>query len=156
MMTLRSYLFATSLAGACALHAADDETHFKAHEYTPRKTLDAPSYKAIAYTPAGTSGSTGKTFEEPRATGRWRLLGGGKEVADAQEVHGKVYTDAQSYQQTKNISVPTIKADPKDIPEKKPFVESGKKLADAAYTPAEKPQGKNPLLKPRQGIKGAE
>lgn len=157
-MTKRPYiLFMALVAFAGVLHAAgEDEVRFRPKAYAPRKSLNDSAYTAAAYTPSEKLRQENKRFDEPRAVRRWNLFKRNTTVTEAKQVHDAELTDAPAYTQQKHISVPTIKADPRDVPEKKPFEAPDKKITNAGYTPAEKPQAKNPLLKPRQGIKEPE
>lgn len=156
-MTIRSSIIAALIACTGLLHAADpDETHFKPKAYSPRKTLNDASYRASTYVPLDTSHPVGKALEDPSRFSRWNFFKSRKTAAEFKQAPDARLTDADAYTQQKHISVPTIKADPRDVPDKKPFKESVKKVGDATFTPEEKPQGKNPLLKPRQGIKEPE
>ena len=156
-MMIRPSIFAAFIACTGVLRAADaDETPFKPRAYSPRKTLNDSSYRAASYVPSDTSHPVGKALEEPKTSSRWNFFKSRKTAAEPKQAKDAQLRDAQAYTQQKHISVPTIKADPRDVPDKKPFNESVKKLGDATFTPTEKPQAKNPLLKPRQGIKEPE
>lgn len=157
-MTKRPYILFMALA-ACTgvLHAADeDEVRFRPKAYAPRKSLNDSAYTAAAYAPSEKLRRENTRFDEPRAVHRWNLFKRNTTVTAAKQVHDAELTDAPAYTQQKHISVPTVKADPRDVPEKKPFEAPDKQITNAGYTPAEKPQAKNPLLKPRQGIKEPE
>ncbi len=156
-MTIRPYIFLALIACTGVLRAAEaDETPFKPRAYTPRKKLNDSSYKAATYVPPDTAHPVGKTLEEPRSSRNWFFFKPRKQAAEPKHTTDAQLRDAQTYTQQKHISVPTIKADPRDVQEKKPFNEPSKKLDNATFTPTEKPQSKNPLLKPRQGIKEPE
>ncbi len=157
-MTTRHFLFCVSLfACACVTHAADgDEAHFKPKSYAPHKSLSSHTYSAAAYTPSGKMWSGEKRYEAAPASERWRPFKSDKAMTDARQVHDELLKDATAYTQQKQISVPTIKADAKDIPEKKPFEESGKKLTDLSYKPSAASKDKNPLLSPRQSIEAPQ
>ena len=139
-----------------AARAGDnDEVRFKPKAYTPSKPLQDRSYQAAVYTPSATPASVGSKIA-PKENGHWVLFSSktpalaDKKVAAAPEAKG------EAYKQEKQISVSTIKADPRDVPERKPFDQNGKKLTDAEYKAPVKPSEKNALLKPRQGIKETE
>ena len=138
-----------------AARAEDDEVRFKPKAYTPSKPLQDRSYQAPVYTPTIASPSVGSKIA-PKENGHWSIFSSkvpalaDKKVPDAPEAKG------EAYKQEKQISVSTIKADPRDVPERKPFDQNGKKLTDADYKAPAKPTEKNPMLKPRQGIKETE
>lgn len=144
------------LAGFWAARTAEaadtDEVKFKPRKYEPRKTFQENAYKDNPYQPSGKSFSIGKPIESPKSSGGWRLFKSREKALESKEIQDEKTVDGQPYVQQKHISVPTIKADSKDIPEKKPFKESGTKLTDHSYKPSDTPQPKNPLLKPRQSI----
>ena len=144
---------------ACSsvLHAASDgETPFKTKAYVPHKSVTDASYKASAYAPSRAPRPLGKPFEKTGTASRWNIFRSGKTADEPKTAHDPVMADGPVYTQQKHISVPTIKADANDIPEKKPFEESGKKLADLKYKPADTAPAKNPLLKPRQSIEAPQ
>ena len=135
--------------------AGDDEVNFKPKSYVPRNTLQDRSYVGSTYSPACASKPTGTSLE-PSKSGSWSLFSSKspglteKNLTDTQEMKG------EAYKQQKQISASTLKADPSAVPENKPFNANGKKLTDANYKAPEGPREKNPLLKPRQGIKETE
>lgn len=157
-MMFRPSISALHFVCLCAsLHAADpDEVRFKPKSYTPRKALKDSSYQAASYAPSGTARSVGQPLEQPRSAQRWNPFRRAATVTETKQVHEASLSGTSPYTPQKHISVPTISADSRDIPEKKPFEETGKQLADKAFSPAKKPQEKNPLLRPRQGIKEPE
>ena len=153
-MNLRISIAACLAAAAAALSAADpDEVSYKSKTYAPRKTLGDAAYRPHVYAPSEPTRTIGAPAEAPRAASRWTLFRREKKVEPAEQLHDPSLDHAEKYVQQKHISVPTIKADVRDIPEKKPFDATGKKVADADFKPADKPESKNPLLTPRQGIK---
>ena len=157
-MQKRPYMLLTALVACVSLlHAEDaDEVRFRPKAYAPHKSLNDRAYAAAAYAPSEKLRPENKRFEAPRAVSRWNLFKRNAATAEARQAHDAALTDAPAYTRQKHISVPTIKADPRDVPENRPFEAPDKKIADTGYTPAEKPQAKNPLLKPRQGIKEPE
>jgi hypothetical protein len=153
-MSIRISIAACLAAAAGALIAADpDEVAYKPKTYAPRKRLDDAAYRPHAFAPSTPSRSVGAPAEAPRSASRWNIFRREKTVEPSEPLHDPSLDSAEKYVQQKHISVPTIKADVRDLPEKKPFDATGKRVADAGFTPAEKPQSKNPLLTPRQGIK---
>ena len=156
-MILRLSILLTVIAGSCVAHAANDnETQFKTKEYVPHRSANDLSYKASAYTPSGSPRSIGKPIGKSAGSSRWNIFKSGQTITEAKEVHDATLKDEPLYKQQKNISVSTIKADVNDIPEKKPFTESGRKLSDLKYKPADTVPAKNPLLKPRQSIEAPQ
>ena len=136
---------------AFAAQAEDDEVRFKPKSYAPGKTLQSRAYAAPAYTPSENPRPTGSPAKASRA-GFWRRLTqpkyvGGTPLADEPSEKGAAFRPEQ------HISASTLSANPGAAAEHIPFEDAGKKLADAGYTAPEKPREKNPLLKPRQGIK---
>lgn len=152
---LRSLILAAVCACSLVAWGGDDEVSFKPKTYTPRKTLHDRSYRESAYTPSGKSRPVADKRVETARTpppSRWRLFGRDKTL-DAKKLEDVPVDQETAYKQEKQISVSTIKADPRDIPDRKPFEDSGKKLADAEYQKKESARAKNPLLEPRQGVK---
>jgi len=135
--------------------AGDDEVTFKPKSYVPRNTLQDRSYVGSTYSPSSTPKPTGTSLE-PSKSGRWSLFSSkssgltDKSLTDIREKTG------EAYKQEKQISASTIKADSSAVPENKPFDANGKKLTDASYKAPEGPREKDPILKPRQGIKAPE
>lgn len=154
MFLLRIVLLVLS-ACACSVHAADEETRFKARSYTPRKELTTQAYRAPVYTPSEASRSTGTGMEQPRETSRWNVFKRAKPLAEKRLPEAQPAA-ADAYKQRQQISVPTITADPAIAADNKPFETTDKKLSDLSYKPSDRPRDKNPLLAPRQGIKEPE
>lgn len=154
---------ATTLTAALVLLAScadlfardDDEVRFKSKSYTPRNTAESKAYTPNAYTPTA-SRSTGKPIEPPRTQSRWNIFGGGKASSNDKTLDDAKTAESKPYTVQQHISVPTIKPDPSSVAEKKPYQDPTDKLADGTYKPSDKPRDKNPLLKPRQGIKEPE
>lgn len=157
-MQKRPYILLMALAACASLLQAEDaeEVRFKPKTYAPHKSLADRAYTAAAYAPSEKLRRETKRFEEPRAASRWNLFKRNTTAPEARQVHDAELAGAPAYTRQKHISVSTLKADPRDAPEEKPFKAADNKLTDSGYTPAEKPQAKNPLLKPRQGIKEPE
>ena len=152
-MTLRKTCIVMIAAAACSLQAADDETQFKAKPYAPRKSSgDTAAYRASAYTPARPATASAPAYESSAPKSRWSFFKR-KPAEEAKPLASEKLADATPYTQQKHISVPTIKADPGAIQEKRPYIASESAKAAEVFTPAEKSEWKNPLLKPRQGIK---
>ncbi|HRU71456.1 MAG TPA: hypothetical protein P5111_10290 [Kiritimatiellia bacterium] len=139
----------------CGVLALDsDETPYSSRTYVPRKpTAGAKMYQAPSYTPSRARRTLGKPLETSSSRRWWNPFSRANRLEDAPRAEAPLLADATPYQQQKHISVPTIKADPRAIQERKPFISSNKDTPNAAFTPAEKSEWKNPLLKPRQGIK---
>lgn len=145
-------LIALALIARCAC-AADDEARYKPKAYSG-KALDDRTYQAATYKPAPASRSIG-TAAKPSSGGFWSLFKS-KGSVDEPRLSGASTVKDPAYSQQQRISVPTTPPDPTVVPEKKPFDDSGKRVTDTGYKPPEKPTEKNPLLKPRQGIKEPE
>ena len=153
---IRPFILATVCACCLAARGGDEETHFKPKAYEPRQALSDRTYRETAYKPSSASQSVGKRIENPGTPSRWRLFGREKTLDDAKKLTDVPVDHEMAYKQEKQISVSTLKADPRDIQDKKPFVESDKKLTDATFKEKTEPREKNPLLAPRQGIKAPE
>ncbi len=153
-MTLRMTIAALAAASTSVLWALEkDEVGYEPRAYTPRKTMTDATYKPRAYSPATRERSIGKPAEPARSTSRWSFFKREKPLADTKKLHDAELSHAEPYVQRENISVPTTRAGSRDIPEKAPFDDKGKRAADTPYKPDESPRPKNPLLVPRQGIK---
>jgi hypothetical protein len=132
------------------LRADDDEVRFKAKTYAPGKSLNDAAYRAPAYAPrAGGAPAADTPLQTTSPGGRWTFFKRRQAEEPKRATDGRP-AEATPYAQQKHISVPTVKANPLAIQEKKPFIASEN---GEAFTPAEKSGWKNPLLKPRQGIK---
>ncbi len=153
---IRPLIFATVCACALASRGNDDETHFKAKTYEPSRSLSDRTYHESAYTPSRPSSSEGKRLEAPGTPGRWRLFDRGEKLTATRQLADAPADHETAYKQEKQISVPTLKSDPRDVPEQKPFKETVKNLSDASFKSKEASREKNPLLAPRQGIKAPE
>ncbi len=151
---LRPLILVSFCACSLVTWGSDDEVRFKPKSYTPSQTLRDGSYREAVYTPRTTE-TVGKSVEAPRSPSRWRLFGRDKTL-DAKKLTEVPVEKETAYKQEKQISVATIKADPRDIPDKKPFEDAGKKLTDTSYQKKDVPREKNPLLEPRQSIKVPE
>lgn len=153
----RSIQISVALCAVCAgcVFAADsDETTYSSRAYAPRKSAgNAKTYQAPAYTPARAPRTTGKPITTSASRSWWNPFRRTKTFAETPRAEAPLRVEATPYQQQKHISVSTLKADPRAIQERKPFISSEKNAPNAGFTPAEKSEWKNPLLKPRQGIK---
>ena len=153
----RSIQISVALCAVCAgcVFAADsDETTYSSRAYAPRKSAgNAKTYQAPAYTPARATRTIGKPITTSSPRSWWNPFRRAKTFAEAPRAEAPLRVEATPYQQQKHISVSTLKADPRAIQERKPFISSEKNAPNAGFTPAEKSEWKNPLLKPRQGIK---
>ncbi len=138
---------------ALTARAADDETRFKPKAYTG-KTLQDRTYQAPAYKPAEKPRSAGAPLKSA-TSGSWTTFksAGGE---TGQRLSEAAPANVEPYVQRTQISVPTLAPDPSVVPEKKPFDDTGKRVAEDPYKAPEKPTEKNPLLKPHQGIKEPE
>ncbi len=142
--------------GAGLLCADDGEVRFKTKAYTPRGTASDQVYRAPAYTPSDAQRSAGATLDTPRAGNAWHLFRPRDSGKAAQRLHDAPALDNEAYSQQKSIRVPSIRTAPGSIAERQPFEAADKKLSDAGYQAREPSRDKNPLLKPRQGIKEPE
>jgi hypothetical protein len=149
----RPLILVTVCAFALASRASDDEVRFKTKAYAPRQTLRDSTYRESVYTPSRNPQPIGNRVETPSAPSRWRLFDREKELATQKKLADLPLESEQAYTQQKRISVVTLKPDPQDVPEYKPFEEHGSKLTDATYKAKDGTREKNPLLAPRQGIK---
>jgi len=138
--------------GTVTRAADSDEVKFKAKSYAPHKALQDNAYKGSTFTPSSSQQSVGAPLPAPKKS-FWSIFSPSAHAPDDKPLQKAQEAKGDAYKQEKHISVVTIKADPKDAPEHVPFDASGKKVADAPYTAPDKPEGKNPMLKPRQGIK---
>ena len=146
-------IFLALVAGGL-LAADSDETRFKSRNYAPGKSLNDTAYRAAPYAPTPATKSVGAPAAAEKPSGsRWRFFSRKPPAETPKPAANEPLAHATPYAQQKNISVPTIKADPRAIQEKKPFIASADNTPDAPFKPAEKSEWKNPLLKPRQGIK---
>ena len=136
--------------------AGDDDVQFKAKTYTPRSALNKRSYSANTYSPQSSPPLIGGSFVSPEK-GAWNSFSSKAEPLADKTLPDSPMKKEETYKQQKQITASTMSPDPKKVPEKKPFDEKGKKLADATtYKAPETPREKNPLLTPRQGIKVTE
>lgn len=138
--------------------ADDDEVKFHARKYRSRKSGEFKSY---------TSSKTQrvKTFNAKSYDGKNLPAYRSKAYHEKPfEVHRRegspdlpVYVgetqDEKAFKQQRHIVVRSIPADPRKIKEKKPFISGVGKQRDKEFVAKEKSRAKNPLLKPRQGIK---
>lgn len=139
------------LTAFAARAADDDEARFKPRAYAPGKTLQDRAYRASAYAPSDKPRPTDTPLTTSRS-GFWNLFKQ-KRYDEGKPLEAKPLDESLSYKQDRQITVPTMSANPAAATDKKPFVDAGEKLADADYQAPEKSLDKNPLLKPRQGIK---
>jgi hypothetical protein len=153
---IRPLILATVCSCALAAAGSDDEVRFKPKTYAPRQTLRDSTYRESVYTPSDAPQRTGGRVEAPSTPSRWRLFSRDKKLDSPKKLADAPVEHEEDYQQRQRISVSTLKADPRDIPDKKPFEERGSKLSDANFKAKEKSNEKNPLLAPRQGIKAPE
>ncbi len=143
-----------AVCAGCIFAADSDETTYSSRAYAPRKTAgNAKTYQAPAYTPAHAPRTVGKPITTPPPRSWWNPFRRAKTFAETPRAEAPPRVEATPYQQQKHISVSTLKADPRAIQERKPFISSDKNAPNAGFTPAAKSEWKNPLLKPRQGIK---
>ena len=154
------------LASLCAAaRAADnDEVKFKAKTYAPHRTLQDGAYSGKTYAPSSSQPSVGTPLPEQKKS-FWSIfkpsahapedktLPKAQALSDTPTLQDLQAPKEGAYKQEKQISVVTVKADTRDAPEKSPFDKNGKKVADNPYKAPDKPEGKNPMLRPRQGIK---
>lgn len=152
MNTRNSLIIAALALSALCLRADDDEVRFKSRTYTPGKKVNGSTYRPSSYTPSRSLEPAAAPVKKTSSSG-WKFFSRKKDNAPATPAHNERLADSTAYTQQKNISVPTIKADPRAIQEKKPLITSNKDTPNSPFTPAEKSEWKNPLLKPRQGIK---
>ncbi len=153
---IRPLILSTVCLCALASRGSDDETHFKPKAYAPGQVLRDRAYTESVYAPSVPNSSIGKRIEAPRTASRWRFFKREKTADDAKKLTDVSMEHETAYKQEKQISVPTLKADQRDVTDKKPFVESDIKLPDDTFKPKEASREKNPLLAPRQGIKAPE
>ena len=137
------------------VRAGDDEAHFKPKNYAPSKSLGDPSYSAHAYAPATASQPLGTTIK-PTEKSHWSFFTSKNPALDDKKVSSAPEEKGVAYKQQQQISVPTLPPDPSSVPEKKPFDANGKKVTDANYQAPKPSNEKDPMLKPRQGIKEPE
>ncbi len=135
---------------AGAALAAEDETRFKPKVYAG-KTSQERAYLAKTYPSSEANGYVGKTVQKP-SSGFWSLFTSNRQQP-AEKRAEAAPAGGPRYVQREWISVPTISADPSAVPEKKPFDDNGKRVAETPYQAQDKPTAKNPLLKPRQDLK---
>ena len=153
MIFLRPHVIIMTLAViACGIRAADDEARFKSKSYAPGKSQsDSKTYRASSYTPSRSSSASAPALQSAPYKSSWSLFKR-KPADEIKQASAEKLPEATAYQQQKQTSVPTPKADPSRIQDKKPYIKRDSDPFEA-FTPAEKSGWKNPLLKPRQGIK---
>ena len=140
------------LLAAFAAHAADDdEARLKPRAYAPGKVLQDRTYRASAYAPSANPRPTGTPLTTSHS-GFWGLFKQ-KRYDEVKPLEAKPLEEGLAYKQERQITVPSMSVNPSVAADNKPFVDAGEKLADARYQAPEKSRDKNPLLKPRQGIK---
>jgi hypothetical protein len=135
--------------------AGDDEVHLKPKNYAPSKSLGDQSYSAHAYVPATASQPLGTTLK-PTEKSRWSFFTSKTQPLADKKISNAPEEKGVAYKQQHQISVPTLPPDPSSVPEKKPFDANGKKVTDANYQAPKPSNEKDPMLKPRQGIKEPE
>ena len=139
-------------SGLGVARAGDDEVGFQPKGYAPRTTLRDRSYGGSTYSPSPAS-QPAAAQPAPSKRWHWSLFSSGTPALAAKDLAGTQEIDGKAFKQEKQTTAVTIKADPSAVPENKPFDDTGKKLADSNYKAQKPTNGKNPLLKPRQGIK---
>ena len=164
MLCRLTLLLLLASLGAAARAADNDEVKFKPKAYAPHRTLQDGAYSGKTYAPSSSQPSVGAPLPEQKKS-FWsifkpsahapedRPLPNPQALSDAQALPNAQAPADRAYKQEKQISVVTVKADPRDAPEKSPLDKNGKKVADNPYKAPDKPEGKNPMLRPRQGIK---
>jgi len=120
---------------AGGLLAADDEVRFKARTYAPGKPSNDTAYRAAPYAPSPATKSVGAPAAAEKPSGsRWSFFR--RKPADAPKPAScEPLANVTPYAQQKHISVPTLKADPHVVQEKKPFTSVA---GEVPLTPAEK------------------
>lgn len=142
-----------AVCAGCVFAADSDETTYSSRAYAPRKSGNAKTYQASTYKSARASHTVGKPLTTSPSKRRWNPFRRNKTLEDAPRTEAPKRIEETPYQQQKHIAVSTLKPDPNAVQERKPFVASEKDVPNAGFTPAEKSGWKNPMLKPRQGIK---
>ena len=154
--TTRLGCLAALLLGACfssSSMAANDEARLKSREFKPGKTLQNSGYKAKEYQSARKQSAPGTTYKKKEEkNSRWTLFKK-REMESAKPSPAAKLAANKPYKQEKHTRVPTTKADARLVEEKKPYIKQKGELEESPFTPAQKSEWKNPLLKPRQGIK---
>lgn len=150
------FLLVSISVGAMFLRADDGETRFKPKTYVPRNTVGSQAYRAPTYMPSDTPRPTGTALDAPRASSVWRFFRPKDSAKEAKQLHDAPLRDSEAFVQQKKISVPSIHVAQGSVTEQQPFNAAGKQLNQAGYQASEPSRSKNPLLKPRQGIKEPE
>ncbi len=146
----------------------NDEVRFRPRKSAPEKRLDAKPYQPSKQ--AAVKNYSGKTFEPAK-----KVAAPQPKIFQAKPYENRpaanrdddlpVYVGKNDGQgkdfvpNDKKTTVRSIPADPRDQPEeKKPYVVKNSDVEDKKYEPKadNDKRGKNPLLKPRQGIKEPE
>ncbi len=147
------------LLGITVLRAGErDEVRFQTQPYTPSRTAGHAVYRSEAYTEPAAPRPIGRPAAQRDTRGffgrlfRSRTAEAGASARSAETRH----TETEPYVPGSPIRVPTLRADAKAVPEKQPFVAAEKKEADRPFTARAPDRGKNPLLRPRQGIREPE
>ncbi len=155
-MKLRVHI-TVAFCAACAgfvLAADSDETAYSSRAYAPRSSAGrAKPYQAPGYAPSRPPRTVGKPLATSSPSRWWNPFHRNKTLEVAPSAKTPLQVEATPYLQQKHTSVPTFKPDPRAIQERKPFIASERNVSNGGFTPAEKSEWKNPLLKPRQGIK---
>lgn len=149
------FVTAAFVLGLCLglARAEDDEAHFKPKMYQPKSAeASGRSYSGTSYAPTQTSRSLGSSMKAAPEK-HWTLFSSNARALDDKEMTKPLEQKGEPFKQQQEIRVPTIPPDPKNVPDKKPFIESGKKLNAAVYKASEPTHEKNPLLQPRQDIR---
>ena len=138
--------------------ASDDEVKFRARRFRSRRSAEFKSYEpskaqriktfqAKPYAGKMLGASRTKYYQERVYESRTR-----NGVPDLPVYVGKMQ-DEKLFKQQKEIVVRSIPADPRKMKERKPFVSGVGKQKEKTFVAKEKSKARNPLLKPRQGIK---
>lgn len=122
------------------------EGRFKS--YQPSKQTECKRFEAKPFQPESEkSASWGRSFQAKPYVAEHP-----KELPDLPVYTGKLQED-QDFEQKKDIRVRSIAPDPRQLQEKKPFVSGVKGREEKHFEAKERKASKNPLLKPRQGIR---
>ncbi|MEI7945196.1 MAG: hypothetical protein WCJ02_00800 [bacterium] len=148
---------ALSVLTCCTVATGKDDVQYKPRDYTPSKTLRSNTYEPKTYAPKPQTSSKqfegksadSKTFADPKSLSEKTMDATtpftGKTVDKPSAVEGKIYKQGESAFPS-TISVDKSLASQ----EKKPFLVSSN---SSPFIVTERPEEKNPLLEPKQGIK---
>lgn len=159
-------LAALAFCAAAAGAGGDGEARFRTRRYRsdktapdkaykPSKQAAFPAFRSKPYEPGPAAGKPAagarKTFTPrpyvPRDAG---------EPPDLPVYVGKPAADEKPYEQREKIAAKSIPPDPRHIQEKKPYISRpGGEGPDKPFQPPPPPKGKNPILRPMQGIREA-